>query len=237
MTKIILNPGHGPKNTGIFDPGAVGAGGTREADINLAVARLLAPLLEAAGSEVLLIRDGDLGDVTAQANASGGDYFISLHCNSFGEPSAQGTETYVYQADSPAKGLAEAIQAAVVRALGTADRGVKTAGYYVLRKTAMPALLVELAFLSNPAEEGLLADAGTQQRLVLALADAIMECLGIRPAAAAEQVQVTLHGEEGQKEFMGRLIDGVTYLPARAVLEALGYRVEWRPGQVEAWEI
>ena len=236
MKKIILNPGHGPKNTGIFDPGAVGAGGTREADINLAVARLLAPLLEAAGSEVLLIRDGDLGDVTAQANASGGDYFISLHCNSFGEPSAQGTETYVYQADSPAKGLAEAIQAAVVRALGTADRGVKTAGYYVLRKTAMPALLVELAFLSNPAEEGLLADKDTQQRLALALADAIIENLELRPVAG-DEVQVTLHGEEGQKEFMGRLIDGVTYLPARAVLEALGYRVEWRPGQVEAWEI
>lgn len=233
--KIILNPGHGPKNTGVFDPGAVGPTGTREADINLAVAQLLKPLLEAAGAEVLVIRDGDLADVVSQANASGGDYFISLHCNSFGEPSAQGTETYVYQADSPAKGLAEAIQAAAVKVLGTADRGIKTADYYVLRKTAMPALLVELAFLSNPAEEGLLADAGTQQRLALALADAIIENLELRPVAG-DEVQVTLHGEEGQREFMGRLIDGVTYLPARAVLEALGYRVEWRPGQVEAWE-
>ena len=103
--KIVLNPGHGPKNTGVFDPGAVGPTGIKEADINLSVANKLKPLLEAAGIEVLLIRDGDLSDVTNQANASNADYFISLHCNSFSNGEAHGTETYVYQEDSKAKDL------------------------------------------------------------------------------------------------------------------------------------
>ena len=79
--KIVLNPGHGPKSSGVFDPGAVGPAGTREADVNLAVAKLLQPLLEATGAQVPLIRDGDLGDVVSKANASGADYFISIHCN------------------------------------------------------------------------------------------------------------------------------------------------------------
>lgn len=231
--KIVLNPGHGPKSSGVFDPGAVGPAGTREADVNLAVAKLLQPLLEATGAQVLLIRDGDLGDVVSQANASGADYFISIHCNAASSSAAHGTETYIYKADSQAKKLAEAIQAAAAAELGTADRGVKTADFYVLRKTAMPALLIELAFVSNPEEEGLLSDQDIQRRIALTLADTIITHLGINPGSD-DGVTVAIRGA-ADIILRGKRIDGVTYLPARACLEALGYQVDWEPGRVDAW--
>ena len=231
--KIVLNPGHGPKSSGVFDPGAVGPAGTREADVNLAVAKLLKALLEAAGLETPLIRDGDLGDVVSQANASGADYFISIHCNAASSSAAHGTETYIYKADSQAKKLAEAIQAAAAAELGTADRGVKTADFYVLRKTAMPALLIELAFVSNPEEEGLLSDQDIQRRIALTLADTIITHLGINPGSD-DGVTVAIRGA-ADIILRGKRIDGVTYLPARACLEALGYQVDGEPGRVDAW--
>ena len=197
--KIVLNPGHGPKNSGVFDPGAVGPAGTREADVNLAVAKLLQPLLEAAGAQVPLIRDGDLADVVARANSAGADYFVSIHCNAASSSAAHGTETYIYRDTSQAKELATAIQAAAVAELGTADRGVKTADFYVLRKTAMPALLIELAFISNPAEERLLADQDTQRRVALALADTIIGQLGIAPAEPVEPDYKALYLEAADR--------------------------------------
>ena len=234
--KIILNPGHGPKNSGVFDPGAVGPSRIREADVNLAVAKLLKPLLEAAGAQVLLVRDGDLSDVVNTANVSGADYFVSIHCNAAADPAAHGTETYIYSENGKAMSLAKAIQAAVVSALGTTDRGVKVRpGLYVLRKTSMPALLIELAFVSNAAEEQLLAWADKQGEIALAIADAIVEQLGLRSAPANDdEVRVYVHGDQMQ-QMSAKLIDGVTYLPARAIAEALGYRVDWQPGQVDVW--
>ena len=180
-----------------------------------------------------LIRDGDLGDVVSQANASGADYFISIHCNAASSSAAHGTETYIYKADSQAKKLAEAIQAAAAAELGTADRGVKTADFYVLRKTAMPALLIELAFVSNPEEEGLLSDQDIQRRIALTLADTIIDQLGINPGSD-DGVTVAIRGA-ADIILRGKRIDGVTYLPARACLEALGYQVDWEPGRVDAW--
>ncbi|MEA4891187.1 MAG: N-acetylmuramoyl-L-alanine amidase [Peptococcaceae bacterium] len=234
--KIILNPGHGPKNSGVFDPGAVGPSRIREADVNLAVAKLLQPLLEAAGAQVLLVRDGDLEDVVNTANAAGADFFVSIHCNAATDPAARGTETYIYSDTSKAKALAGAVQSAVVAALGTADRGVKVRpGLYVLRKTAMPALLIELAFVSNAAEEQLLAAAGIQQRTAFAMAEAMAKQLGLKTEpAAADEVRVYLHGDQ-VVELSAKLIGGTAYLPARALAEALGYRVDWQPGQVDVW--
>ncbi|MEA4893331.1 MAG: N-acetylmuramoyl-L-alanine amidase [Peptococcaceae bacterium] len=237
-SKVIINPGHGPKNSGVFDPGAVGPSRIREADVNLAVAKLLKPLLEAAGAQVLLVRDGDLSDVVNTANVSGADYFVSIHCNAAADPAAHGTETYIYSENSKAMSLAKAIQAAAVEALGATDRGVKVRpGLYVLRKTVMPALLIELAFVSNPAEEQILASAGAQNRIALALANAIKEQLGLRPGpdpAADEEIRIFLHGAQ-LVELSGKLIDGTTYLPARVIAEAWGFRVDWQPGRVDVW--
>lgn len=238
MIRIVLNPGHGPKNSGVFDPGAVGPGHTREADINLAVANHLQPLLEAAGADVLMVRDGDLSDVAVFANLAKADIFISIHCNGSKNPASAGTETYIYSDSSPAKSLAQAIQAAVVGVSGTADRGVKLGPHlYALRKTTMPALLIELAFISNPTEEQLLGNADVQRRIALAIASAIVAELGLQttPKLAEDEIPVYVHTDTGIAQLAGKLIGGVTYLPARAIAEALGCRVDWQPGRVDVW--
>lgn len=95
-----------------------------------------------------------LSDVAAKANASGAALFVSIHCNSATNKAARGTETWHYTGCPHGAKYAAAIQRHVVQAIGTKDRGVKTTrSLYVLRKTTMPAVLVEVGFISNAAEE------------------------------------------------------------------------------------
>jgi hypothetical protein len=90
---------------------------------------------------------------------------VSIHQNAH-RTSSRGTETYrFYYAKAPALALAVAVHQEVVLRLGLPDRGVKSAGFYVLRHTLMPAVLVEGAFLSNPSEALLLARPEARQRL------------------------------------------------------------------------
>lgn len=152
---IVLDPGHGGR-----DPGAVSGGGLKEKDVNLAVAQELTALLLATGAVVTVTRTSDdyvaIKDRLAMANASGADFLISIHCNGFSNPAAHGTETFHYASSRTGKLLAEKLQAAMRKALGRRDRGVKTANFAMLRLAAMPAALVELMFITNPQEELLL---------------------------------------------------------------------------------
>lgn len=183
--KIVIDPGHGG-----YDPGAIGPNGLREADVSLQVALRLASILEQAGASIKLTRDSDIApggsndvnrDLQARceiANSWPADYYVSIHCNSAGSPAA-GIETYCYKYGGMGEKLARAIQAELVAATGRNDRGVKEANFYVLRRTNMPAVLVELAFISNPEEERLLGQAGYQQRCALAISRAITRTLGL----------------------------------------------------------
>ena len=165
ITKIFIDQGHNPSGV---NSGAEG-NGLREQDVNYAVGVYLAELLtENGGYEVMLSRptpETALGTTNAEslrarvdaANAWGADYFISIHCNAAENAAANGTETYVFSRASAALPLAEAIQAQIVDMLGTKDLGVKeNPSLYVLRRTKMPAVLVELAFITNPADAELL---------------------------------------------------------------------------------
>jgi N-acetylmuramoyl-L-alanine amidase len=94
VSRVVLDPGHGGKDTG-----AVGSGGVKEKDVTLDIAHRAAPVLAAQGIQVVLTRDDDrfvsLEERTARANAFGADLFVSIHCNASEAKGRRGVETYV----------------------------------------------------------------------------------------------------------------------------------------------
>ncbi|MGI6307011.1 MAG: N-acetylmuramoyl-L-alanine amidase [Dethiobacteria bacterium] len=173
--RVCLDPGHGGS-----DPGAVGPTGLMEKEVNLAIALQTAELLRAAGMEVILTREEDyyvdLFSRAAIANNSEADVFVSIHANAaLNNPAVGGTSTYTYygwQKEERAY-LSRLLQEELIAALGLRDIGIFNEGFAVIRNTQMPAALVEVAFISNPVEEKLLAGRDFQQRAAGALAQAI----------------------------------------------------------------
>jgi len=159
--KVFLNPGHAPN--GNPDPGAVNEEtGLRESDVALAVGKSAASYLNAAGVETELLQSDSLEEICEAANTSDANIFVSIHCNAAEAEEANGTETWACAGSYRGGMLANCIQRELVDALGTTDRGVKIAtpgvnGLYVLTNTDMPAVLIELAFITNPRDENILA--------------------------------------------------------------------------------
>lgn len=153
--RVFINPGHAPN--GNPDPGACG-NGLRECDVTASVGKLVAKYLEAAGVGTRLLQSDSLSEVSSTANAWGSDLFVSIHCNSAASDRATGTETFCYYESTKGRVLASCIQRQIVDAVGTVDRGVKEAGFHVIRATDCPAVLVELAFINNPTDAAVLRD-------------------------------------------------------------------------------
>lgn len=162
--KIMVDAGH---NASGADTGAAGFG-LREQDVTYGIAAKLKPMLKAAGHEVRLTRYATMASLGGSVNESlslrcqmanewGAELFISIHCNASDNASAHGSEVYSYQSGTMAARYARRIQNALVSRLKTADRGAKTAGYYVLKHTNCPAVLVETAFITNAADNALLS--------------------------------------------------------------------------------
>ena len=165
--KIYIDQGHNPKNP---NAGAEG-NGLREQDIVFAVGIRLAELLRRNPEfEVRLSRpDADtlLGSSNSEslrlrvndANFWGADYFLSLHTNASTQPAATGSEAFVYSMPSRASALAEDILREMTSYTGLRNRGVfSRTGLYVLRKTTMPAILLELGFITNPGDAALMSN-------------------------------------------------------------------------------
>ena len=172
--KICIDPGH----SGPAEPGACCEGFT-EAAVNVQVALVLAKLLEKNGHKVVLTRQDDIEDDSLKWRADVAykyrtHIFISLHCNSFKDPSANGSETWHFTGSAEGEKLARCIQTALVSHCQTADRGVKdNSEWTVLRDTVCPAVLVEMAFISNPKERELLTDTMLQRQFAVAIAQGI----------------------------------------------------------------
>ena len=167
MPKIYIDQGHNPSGA---NTGAEG-NGLREQDVTYEVGRRLAALLRRSGNwDVRLSRntpDEVLGNSNAsslrtrvnEANAWGADYFISVHTNGSTDPSARGIEAYAYSRPSRAFNLGEDIVDSLVEATGFPKRGMFVRpGLYVLKRTNMPAVLVEIGFISNPGEAAVMRD-------------------------------------------------------------------------------
>lgn len=163
--------------------------GNKEANINLAIGSKLKNLLETKGYTVILTRQADVdfagpGASASQelqarcdiANNSEADIFISIHCNAAENPEAGGAETWYYDAGYD---MAEAVQFELT-GMGLADRGIKQGNFYVLKYTEMPAILVEVGFLSNAHEEVLLCDGEFQWGVAKALARGILHYTNAR---------------------------------------------------------
>ncbi len=213
VKKIVIDPGHGGKDTGTSAPA-----GLTEKEVTLDIGIRLRRLLEQAAFEVSMTRDKDeavpLAQRTALANAQGADLFVSIHLNWIDRSQVRGMETYYLgPTEDPvllqvaaqenrdsgysladfrrlldriylsvrrdeSRRLAETIQRTLVTSLhpkhpAFVNRGVKTAPFAVLVGTEMPAILAEVACLSNAEEAQLLATPQYRQNIAQALLQGI----------------------------------------------------------------
>ena len=164
--RVYIDQGHNPVSP---NSGAEG-NGYREQDLVYTIGVLTAELLRADPDfEVRLSRpseDTQLGVSNADslrqrvddANAWGADVFLSLHNNASSSPTVSGLEGLVYQRPGTSADIAEVLLTSLAQTTGLRNRGVVVRpGLYVLRRTAMPAVLLELGFISNPSDAALLA--------------------------------------------------------------------------------
>lgn len=166
--KIVVDAGHGGK-----DQGAPGAK-SLEKNHTLDIARRLRGYLEARGATVLMTREDDsypsLQGRVDFANSRRADLFFSVHINSF-RATSTGTETFFWTSQSAA--FAREVHKELVKATGLHDRGVTQTRFFVIRKTNMPSVLTETAFISNPKEEALLISPAFRDRVAKGMAQGI----------------------------------------------------------------
>ncbi len=185
---VLVDAGHGGR-----DPGAVHEG-VREAVINLAVAeRVYVLLQDDPRVRVSMTRTEDISISLEQrmalANKANAAVYVSLHANTYHDPRIRGIETLVSEAQppgSPSWQLAEILQRAVTTATGARDRGVRSQDLY-LHRAQMPAVLLEMGFMTNPQESALLLMSSYQQRLARAIYDGILEYLAFAFPSFPEQ--------------------------------------------------
>jgi N-acetylmuramoyl-L-alanine amidase len=185
--RIVIDPGHGGT-----DPGGAG-NGLQEKAIVLDVATRFKSLLDAdtadtrgGGSWVALrTRTSDvfvsLAARASFSNSQGADRFMSIHSNAFTSTSANGTETFSFSEGGTGAALRNLVQSEMIAAWGLTNRGNKTANFAVLRDTAAPAVLHELAFITNTTDAAKLASATERQRAAVAHLRAIQRHYGITP--------------------------------------------------------
>jgi len=181
MPKVFINPGHAPG--GKPDPGAVGPSGLRESDVAADVAAMVVEYLQAVGYDAISYQSNSLQAICDRANAWNADLFVSIHCNSFTSPTATGMEIWTSRGQTRADSLATYIIAQMAGEFPTlpvrgdwSDGDVdKEAGLYVLDNTIAPAVLVELAFISNPREEAILASIEGKRMFAAAIARGVTD--------------------------------------------------------------
>jgi N-acetylmuramoyl-L-alanine amidase len=178
---VTIDPGHGGK-----DSGAIGLDGLREVDVILPISLRVAKILQEKGVATQLTRDSDyfvgLDERVVMSRKAGASIFVSIHANSIdNRPDVNGLETYHYHRGLE---LANIVHSNVMGVLGgdrddpLLDRGVRSARFLVLRKSEIPAILVEVGYLTSPTESLKLSDEKYRERMADAIAQGILEYLG-----------------------------------------------------------
>jgi len=230
---VVIDGGHGGT-----DPGAIGPTGVQEKIITLKVAhKVAAKLLGTA--KVILTRESDkllagtikadLAERYKKANQANADVFISIQCNSAANSAAHGAEVFSSRGNTKADRLATLVIDAMEKDLSEltyrkdytdGDADIE-AGFAVLNGTGMPAILVELAFVSNPTEEALLESDTFQDKAAQAIAEGVAKFLGVELKSNKVQIHV------GSKVLDGVVVGSVTLARVREFGNALGVPVSW----------
>jgi N-acetylmuramoyl-L-alanine amidase len=174
-TVVAIDPGHGGR-----DPGAVGINGLQEKTVVLSVSTQVAEQLRRKGINAVMTRTSDreidLPPRVATAARVKADLFVSIHANaiSLSRPDINGLETYYY-ASAQGYRLARAIHNRILKNTNTQDRGVRQARFYVLRRTTMPSVLVELGFVTGAKDAARLSSSAQRTRLAEAIAQGIID--------------------------------------------------------------
>ena len=171
--RIIIDPGHGGE-----DPGTIGIGGFQEKDLVLPISLDVAEILRKQEIDVIMTRDTDnfisLQGRTDMANDIDADLFVSIHANAINlsRPDVNGLETYYYKSG---RRLAEVIHWSILNGVEIDNRGIRRARFYVLRHSTMPAVLVEVGFLTGAVDSSRLKDPDHRRRMAEAIARGIVE--------------------------------------------------------------
>ena len=209
MKTIVIDAGHGGDDWGAVN------GNRKEKDDNLRLALALRQKLLNQGQRVVMTRDNDvfvsLLGRSEIANDSNGDLFISLHRNAVeNNPSANGVENWVYTTASPSeKNYAQTVLDRVVEVGVQSNRGVKAGNFSVLRNTRIPAMLLEMGFISNARDNELF-----DQHLdayAAAIAQGILESLGESaktPGTPSDAVIRSLQTTLNNRYQAGLTVDG-----------------------------
>jgi len=188
---VVIDAGHGG-----HDRGGIPGQRVAEKDMTLDVALRLRNILSSYGYNVVMTRSTDvfvpLGGRVAIANSYRNAVFVCIHFNATPRSGASGIETYFYSRDSLP--LASAIHYYVAGGAPSENRGVRRRGYFVLRKTNIPAVLVECGFLTNPTEASYAQSGSYRQKLAEEIAagvrrrNAVGSSFGTTRVATAESI-------------------------------------------------
>lgn len=190
--KVVLDAGHGG-----YDPGAITKQGIYEKEINLEMAKRIKELLGPAGIEISLTREEDIDYVPegvrgrqskkradlnhriSLATQAEADALISLHLNATPSGRNTGAETFYHFQSESGKLLAETIQQELIKVPGMNRRIAKPGDFYLIKNSPMPAVIVELGYISNPKEFAKLQQPWYQDLLAQAVAKGVANYFGL----------------------------------------------------------
>lgn len=183
---VMLDPGHGG-----YDPGTITSQGVYEKEINLEIAQKVKEMLGPSGIEVFLTREEDIDHVPEGVKGKKtkkqvdlnrriemaikvqADVFVSLHVNATESGQQSGAETFYHYQSKAGKILAEFIQQELIKIPGMNRRIAKPGDFYIIKNSSMPAVIVEVGYLSSPKERKKLQQAWYQEQLSRAIAKGI----------------------------------------------------------------
>lgn len=172
---IALDPGHGGEDVGMT------GGGTAEKQVTLDICSKLKVMLESQGCQVVMLREDDTRlpkeERVQSANASGADLLVSVHCGYSEDTSASGAISHYKKDSKQSAYLAKMIEDALVKESGASNGGTQEGDYSIVSNTDMPAVLVEVGYISNDAEAQSLGDDNYQNDIAKGIAKGIIMSL------------------------------------------------------------